>query len=279
MAVHACSPDLHHFVELVSPKTSVVLSSLPLGCRIKFSACADSCWVVCCGSADRSSRPVLICLKEEMSCFSSAETECPHKWMNWFRSVLQENNNRNTSQNQNWLRDSPSSFWIRYLELLFLAPCCSLLSQTSYHLHCFCLLKYLPSPMWLWFELTKKNEATSHPCKCTQEGKFLHIGSFGSSESLTGLKQQKWFHRATGCASKTTDLEESAGVPFLLGLLRLSLWRVGLMSNSTSACVEMCLIRGKNIFCYPNQNFDYFQEVMKYWRSCRSCFSFFFRSS
>ena len=61
--------------------------------------------------------------------------------MNWFRSVLQENNNRNTSQSQNWLPDSPSSFWIcagfslslcvRYLQLLFFAWC-SLFSQTSY---------------------------------------------------------------------------------------------------------------------------------------------------
>lgn len=128
MAALTPSPDLHHFVELVSQKTSpVVLSSLPLGCSLKFSSCTGSCWVVCCGSADRSSRPVLV--KEEITCCSSVETECPRKWMNWFRSVLQENNSRNTSGNQNWLCDSLSSCWIcvgffpplciSYLELLF----------------------------------------------------------------------------------------------------------------------------------------------------------------
>lgn len=137
MAAHACSPDLHRFLELVPQKSFPVVPSISflLGCSLKFcfhsfvlpttllkswmqclapvllpyfSSYTDSFWLVGCGSADRSSRPVLVCLKEEISCFSSTETEYPQKWMNWFISVLQENNKRNTSQSLNWLPDSPS---------------------------------------------------------------------------------------------------------------------------------------------------------------------------
>lgn len=55
--------------------------------------------------------------------------------------------------------------------------------------------------------------------RCAKEGRFLETGSLVNSESLTGLKPQRWLHRATGCASKPTELEENEGVPFLRGLL------------------------------------------------------------
>lgn len=122
--------------------------------------------------------------------------------------------------------------------------------------------------LFVMFEFTpKKNEAPQQPCQVHRGGWVWDIGSFGSSERLTGLKRQKWLHRVTGYASKTTDLEENGGVPFLLGLQGLALRQVGFVSNST----WMHLIRGKSeglIFSHPNYKLI-FQEVMKY-KNCRS---------
>jgi len=83
--------------------------------------------------------------------------------------------------------------------------------------------------------------------------------------------------QSNSCASKTPGLEENEGAPFLMGLLGLASGQVGLMSNGTSVCVEMCLIRGKKegyFFLIHIKNFDFFQGVPKYCKNCRSHYFF-----
>lgn len=162
------SPVLFSFTCTTSPL--LTLATVPCSCVAPWVH--SCCWAVC-GTADTSSRPGLIWLKEGIHCFSSIGTGYPPKWVNWFRSISQEKSNRSVSQSQNRFPDSPSSFWIcvgfsplfiRYLELLCLLAVLIYYKLITYFVIYFCFPKYLPSAIWLWFEFrSKKNEATRQP--------------------------------------------------------------------------------------------------------------------
>lgn len=97
--------------------------------------------------------------------------------------------------------------------------------------------------------------------RCTDQGRFLDISSFGSSETEVA-SQSSWM-----CfRDHQSGREFRCTFPFGFA-------EVGLMPGW--AHVELCLMRGKTegiIFCHPNIFF--FQEVTKYCKNCKWLLSF-----
>lgn len=153
------------------------------------------CWAVC-GTADTSLRLGLIWLKKGISCFSSAGAEYPPKWL----SILQEKSNRSVSQSQNRFPDSPFLFWIQvvFLSLLdiwnyfvyLLFSFIINLSLTSLSTSVFQSSFLQLFDFGLNLDQRKLRPQDSH-VRCTDQGRFLDMDSFASSET-EGAPQSSW---------------------------------------------------------------------------------------